>query len=109
MLEKARRASAALKYAEEEEDQEEFASDVSKLALALRRIARIPTSRSVEGEAKASFNRTVDWAIELEEMAYKFGSHEHEYPPGSEPDDEPAPDKDPSTGEFDIRGLFAEL
>ena len=109
MLEKARRASAALKYAEEEEDQEEFASDVSKLARALRRIARFPTSRSIEGEAKASLNRTVDWAIELEEMAYKFDSHETEYLPGSEPDYDPEPDKDPSTGEFDIGGLFAEL
>lgn len=32
MIEKARRSSSALKYAEEEEDREEFASDVSKLA-----------------------------------------------------------------------------
>jgi hypothetical protein len=108
MIEKARRASSALKYADEEEDREEFASDVSKLARALDRISRIQTS-SLDGNAKRSFKKMDDWAIELEGMAHAFGSHEPDYSPSYEPGDDSVRDEGPSTDEFDIGGLFAEL
>jgi hypothetical protein len=108
MLEKARRASSALKYADEEEDREEFASDVSKLARALDRISRIPTS-SLGANAKISSKKMDDWAIELEGMAHAFGSHEPDYGPSAELEDDSVRDEGPSSDEFDIGSLFAEL
>ena len=109
MIEKARRASSALKYADEEEDREEFASDVSKLARALDRISRIQTS-SLDGNAKRSFKKMDDWAIELEGMAHAFGSRRAGLQPLI-PSQGTTPSwmKDPSTDEFDIGGLFADL
>jgi hypothetical protein len=109
MLEKARRGSSALKYCDEEEDREEFASDVSKLARALGRISRIPISKSLDGNVKISSKKMGDWAIELEGMALEFGSREPDYGPSFEPEYDPLRDKGPSTDEFDISGLFAEL
>jgi hypothetical protein len=109
MIEKARRAFRAVRHAEYEEDQEEFASDVSRLARVLRRISWIYSSRAVKGEAKVWPNKTDEWAIELEEMALEVSSRELDFSLPTEPDDEPVLDEDPSTDEFDIGGLFAEL
>ena len=109
MIEKAGRAFRAVRHAEYEEDQEEFASDVSRLARVLRRISWIYSSRAVKGEAKVWPNKTDEWAIELEEMALEFSSRELDFSLPTEPDDEPVLDEDPSTDEFDIGGLFAEL
>jgi hypothetical protein len=109
MLEKARRGSSALKYCDEEEDREEFASDVSKLAKALGRISRIPATKSLDGNAKTSFGKMGGWAIELEGMALAFGPREADYGPSSESDFDSDQEKGPTPDEFDIGSLFAEL
>jgi hypothetical protein len=42
-------------------------------------------------------------------MALEFSSRELDFSLPTEPDDEPVLDEDPSTDEFDIGGLFADL
>ncbi len=107
MFEKAKQGFSALEYSGEEDDREEFASDVSRLAIALRRISKIRTSESLNIGAREFLGKAGTWAIELEGMADSFGRNEDDEE--DEEDYDRLGHRDSPTEEFDINALFTEL
>jgi hypothetical protein len=101
MFKKAQRGFSALEYSSEDDDRAEFASDVSRLANALARISKIPTSKSLDMGSREYLDKTGVWAIELEGMAATFAPYEEDYDRFDRQDSPP--------DEFDINALFAEL
>jgi hypothetical protein len=100
MFQKAKRGFSALEYSGEDDEREEFASDVSRLASALRRISGIHTPGGIDASEREFFGKAGAWAIELEEMAGWFARNE---------EDHDRYDRDWPTEGFDIDALFTEL
>ena len=103
MFEKAERGFSALQFGGEDEDREEFASDVSRLANVLGRISKITSSMSLDASAREFFGKADIWAIELEGMAATFAPYEYE------DDYDRFEDSGSKDDEFDLNALFAEL
>jgi hypothetical protein len=108
MFEKAKRVSSALEYSDEEDDRAEFAFDVSRLANALRRMSKIPISKSHDASAREFFGKAGIWAVELEGMAATFAPYEEDYDEGDHDEDDDNR-RDETRSNIDITSLFTEL